>query len=1245
MSKKYKSSTVIILCIFMITSSLTALSFSAKEVDAWEFGGMKRPKVSVDYETGSWPVSVYVSDLNGDGKMDIATANYNSNDVTVLLGDGTGYFTEAENSPFSVGDEPDTVFVSDLNGDEKMDIITANYASDDVSVLLGDGTGDFTEVPNSPFSVGDGPSSAFVTDLNKDDSMDIVTTNHDSDDISVLLGDGSGDFTEATSSPFSVGGDPISVFVSDLYGDGNMDIISANFNSDDVSVLLGDGSGDFTEATNSPFSVGFRPTSVHVSDVNRNGNLDIVTANWGSDDVTVLLGDGINAFTEATNSPFSVGDKPTRAVVTDVNNDGDMDIVTANKFNNDVMIFLGDGSGDFTEAVNSPFSIGNSPFSVVASDLNKDGNVDIVTAIQDGDTVSILLGNGRGDFFTSNKNMVRFYEIENSPISVGSGPWSVVVSDLNEDGNMDIITSNTISHDVTVLLGDGSGDFTEVPNSPFSVGYGPYSLVISDFNGDDKRDIVTANAFSHDVTLLLGDGSGDFTEAANSPFNVGGGPVSVVVSDLNEDGKMDIVTANYFTNNETILLGDGSGDFTEATNSPFDVGVGPVSVFISDLNKDGNMDIVSANNDSADVTILLGDGSGDFTEAANSPFSVGDEPYSVVVSDLNEDGNMDIVSANIGSHDVTLLLGDGTSGFTEATSSPFSVGDSPRSVSVSDLNDDGNMDIVAVNMHGADVTLLLGDGTSAFMEAANSPFSVGKSPESICISDVNGDGHFEIITANCGSNDVSVVEVLVDFDGDGVPDEHDALPWNPTEWKDVDDDSIGDFADPDDDNDGVPDVIDPFPYNAAEWNDTDNDGTGDNTDNDDDDDGYLDINDKFPTDKTEWNDTDDDGIGDNKDSDIDSDDYSNTMDRFPNDPGEWNDTDNDGVGDNTDNDIDGDDHPNDDDAFPTLATEWADFDEDGIGDNTDTDRDGDNYPDMIDRFPLDPEEWNDTDSDGLGDNEDKDIDGDSFWNDIDAFPLDPSEWFDTDEDGFGNNRDTDDDNDGAPDINDDFPEDPSKYRMESSSEDETMDIAGYTVKRQYLTYVAPALTVLVAVFLFVNKRGRMALYMSKIKKAASLAVLEEFFEKKVEVALGKEKIKSEQYLALQGQREKRRKELGASSLEDGLSEEEQLKLLRERLAKGEISEDMYRNMERKISSQPLPAREPVPALSPAQSPSFAPLETNIQAPQVSQPQWQQGQPASPEIVQFTPETWACSQCGRAVDQSLSFCNFCGSKRS
>ena len=300
--------------------------------------------------------------------------------------------------------------------------------------------------------------------------------------------------------------------------------------------------------------------------------------------------------------------------------------------------------------------------------------------------------------------------------------------------------------------------FTQPAGSPVGVPLSPCpsSVASGDFNLDGKPDLAVVSNCFNNVTILLGNGSGGFTEAAGSPVTAGASAESVAVGDFNLDGKPDLVVTNFGSNNVTILLGNGSGGFTEAAGSPVSTGISPGLVAVGDLNLDGKSDLAVANGTSDNVTILLGNGSGGFTEAAGSPIGVGSTPHSLAVGDFNLDGKPDIAVANANSDSVTILVGNGSGGFTQAAGSPVGAGRTPLSVAVADFNLDGMPDLAVVNARPNNVTILLGDGAGGFIQASGSPVSVGIDPFDIAIGDFNLDGKPDFAAVNHDSNNVTI---------------------------------------------------------------------------------------------------------------------------------------------------------------------------------------------------------------------------------------------------------------------------------------------------------------------------------------------------------------------------------------------------------------------------------------------------------------------------------------------------------
>ncbi len=349
-----------------------------------------------------------------------------------------------------------------------------------------------------------------------------------------------------------------------------------------------------------------------------------------------------------------------------------------------------------------------------------------------------------------------FLQFGGSPFGVGPAPIAVVTGDFNGDGVPDLAAANANGNSVTVLLGNGSGGFTAAAGSPFLVGSGPNSIAVADFNGDGKPDLVTADANSNSLTVLLGDGLGGFTAAPGNPFAAGPGASSVTVGDFDRDGIPDIAAANSPIGSVTILLGNGRGAFSTDPGSPFPLGTQPQSLVAGDFDGDGNLDLASANFGSNNVTVLLGNGLGGFSAAPGSPLSVGLGPRAVRVGDFNGDGIQDLVTANGTSNDVSVMLGTGSGGFAAAPGSPFAASGSTSSVVISDFNGDGFQDIAASSGTAGKITFLLGNGSGGF-SVANSPFSISNNPVSLAAEDLNGDGIEDLVTANYQGNSLSVL--------------------------------------------------------------------------------------------------------------------------------------------------------------------------------------------------------------------------------------------------------------------------------------------------------------------------------------------------------------------------------------------------------------------------------------------------------------------------------------------------------
>lgn len=343
-----------------------------------------------------------------------------------------------------------------------------------------------------------------------------------------------------------VGQGPGSIAIADVNHDRHLDIIVANETGGTLTVLLGDGQGHFSPK--SPVAGGRNPNDIAVGDFNGDGNPDLVIANTETPYLTILLGDGKGGFKPSPHSPFDTHSYPHvhGVAVGDFNGDGKLDVVTDSWGHNQILMFLGDGKGNLI-LPGQAFNTGKRPYERLRSaDFNKDGRPDVVTTDLDQNAASILLGNGKGGL----------HDAPGSPTPAGAAPWAVAIDDMNNDGNLDLVTipyapevPDARDAGVTVLLGDGSGRFSRMPGSPLPLAgcEGPDRIATGDINGDGFRDIVVDCAQNNKLMIYLGSKDGSFLTFSRS---VQTGWSGLAVADLQGRGKDDIIVSNNVLDNE-----------------------------------------------------------------------------------------------------------------------------------------------------------------------------------------------------------------------------------------------------------------------------------------------------------------------------------------------------------------------------------------------------------------------------------------------------------------------------------------------------------------------------------------------------------------------------------------------------------------------------------------------------------------------------------------------------------------------
>lgn len=338
------------------------------------------------------------------------------------------------------------------------------------------------------FTAGNSPKEAVIGDFNEDGEPDVATTSDGlgGGSAAVILSDGRGGF--GAPGFFGVAGNsPRSIRTADLDKDGHLDLFTANGSqSSTVSVLFGNGDGTFQPRRDFAVQAANNfPTSAVAADFNGDGLPDLAASSQIDDVITILLNDGNRSFTSSGTVP--AGGLPQQLATGDFNNDGRADLASVNpSVPGNVMVLIGNGDGTFQSP--APVGVGGFSRSVATGDFNGDGNQDLATANTGDDSVSVLIGDGGGGFARTD-------------FGVGDGPHGVTVGDFDRDGNQDLAAANYDANSISILLGDGTGSFSS--GGTTSVGGNPWFLAAGDLNGDTVDDLAIPNSGGSTVSVLI----------------------------------------------------------------------------------------------------------------------------------------------------------------------------------------------------------------------------------------------------------------------------------------------------------------------------------------------------------------------------------------------------------------------------------------------------------------------------------------------------------------------------------------------------------------------------------------------------------------------------------------------------------------------------------------------------------------------------------------------------------------------
>ncbi len=686
--------------------------------------------------TGELPRDAVLVDLDDDGIPDLVTANAVDETLSIFIGVGDGTFLAR--TDINVGGEARSVFATDLNGDRAPDLLVALFNVSSVAVLLNTGTGTFA----TPLivAVGISPNDVEVGDFNLDGLPDLVAANQGGGTLSIALGRGAGTFF--ASSLISVIGFPVALSIGDLNLDDLLDIAVASPAAGVVTVLLGDGTGRF------PNEVVFdgivaTPSAVLLTELNGDGTDDLAIADLATNTVSILANDVMGSATLM--STFPVGQAPVAIGTALLPGDGLPDLIVANRGDDTISILNGKELGSlltYEDATSVP--VGDAPTALAIGDLDRDQDSDILVVAKEASSISILQSR-------LNENNPR-----KAPVPAAAGTSSIAIGNFNLDGHLDAATANTVDGTVSVFAGNGDGGFVLLKN--LDVGGAPTAIDAADIDRDGIDDI--AITVSGDNRLVVLFGSVDFQFDRRQDLDTDNDPRDVLLVDLNRDFSPDAVVVNRVSRTVNIFITQSNGTLVLDPLAGFSVRLGAQTVTSGDFNRDLIQDLFVANTADDSIMTFLGNVTGTFDPGPTLTFEVGSAPTGLTTGDFNGDVFLDLVVSHSGTGQVQILNGDGAGDFlrdvndpTQVLGSTIEIFGQPRSMLASDLNTDGRLDLAICLFGRSSLAIATGDGIGGLSLVEG--VDVGEGPSDVAFGDFNEDGQRDLATANAVSGTVS----------------------------------------------------------------------------------------------------------------------------------------------------------------------------------------------------------------------------------------------------------------------------------------------------------------------------------------------------------------------------------------------------------------------------------------------------------------------------------------------------------
>ncbi|MBN2327273.1 MAG: VCBS repeat-containing protein, partial [Candidatus Omnitrophica bacterium] len=664
-------------------------SFNSDRIDWFENNGLQIAGGHLVSSSIDGPRALYAVDIDRDGDMDVLSASYYGDKIYLHLNTGAGGF----GSPITIAGGMDAaiaVYAEDVDGDGDLDVLAASYNSSQICWYENNGQYASYWLSITITTAARGPRSIEAVDVDGDGDVDVLSASQSDDKIA--WHENSGDGSSWISHDISRSADEAAwVHAADLDGDGDLDVASASFADGKIAWYRNDDNASswmesiITTEAKGAYYVG-------AADLDLDGDLDLISASYTDYKVAWYENlDGRGSF-GSQKIIATMGERTRTAYAADLDGDGDVDVVSAQYPNDDKLVWFKNESIHRSALFPEQRSISEAAggaCSISAADVDRDGDLDILSAAMNDNAISWHVNDGLGEFLSS-------AVIDDS----ADGPCSTAAADLDRDGDVDAVYASQNGHEIIWRPNDGSGMFGApqiVSQAPAS----PRQICAADLNGDGAQDLACASYDDDAIRWFANDGAGHFT--AHILTDQADGPVSLCAVDLNCDGKLDVL---YASENDNAVawfanLGEGVFDSARLINSFLYT---PSWIAAADLDGDGANDVIAASEAGDIIVWHSNDGAGNFGPAQIAANSL-NAPACVFASDLDLDGDLDLAACS-GEDDAVVWLENGGSGNFSEPQIAAAGADGARFVCTADLDGDGDSDLVSALFDGGKIVWL-----------------------------------------------------------------------------------------------------------------------------------------------------------------------------------------------------------------------------------------------------------------------------------------------------------------------------------------------------------------------------------------------------------------------------------------------------------------------------------------------------------------------------------------------------------